>query len=251
MRRIAGFVGVFALLAAVVPARAEDDAKPREVIAKAIKAHGGADNLKKFQATVTKSKGKFYGLGDAIDYTSEASIQLPNRIRSEVSGNVSGQEFKFLQLVNGDKGWVKRGENTDDMNKEQLAEAKEQLNVATIAHLVALGDKEYKLSSLGDSKVGGRDAVGVRVEREGFRPVSLFFDKGNGLLVKTETRGKDLMRGGEEYTGVNVYSDFKKVGGLMIPHKIKITRDGKDYVDSETTEVKLSEKLDDAVFAKP
>jgi hypothetical protein len=246
MPRIAGIATVFALLAAGAPARA-DEAALREIIAKAIKAHGGADTLKKFQASVTKAKGKFYGLGEAIDYTAETSIQFPNRLRTEVSGD----NFKFVQVVNGDKGWAKFGDNTEEMNKEMLAEAREQMNAATITHLVALTGQEYKLASLVEIKVGDRPAVGVEVQREGYRPVGLFFDKENGLLVKSETRGKDLMRGGEEYKAENVYSDFKKVDGMVIAHKIKIKRDGKDYVESETTEVKPSEKLDDSVFAKP
>lgn len=251
MRKIAGFLGVLALLAAVGPARADDEAKLREIVAKAIKAHGGADVLKKLPATVTKTKGKFYGLGEAIDYTGETAVQLPDRIRTEVAGTANGQEFKFLQVVNGDKGWMKFGDDTMEMSKEMITEAKEQLNTASIAHLTVLTGKGYKLSSLGDVKVGDREAVGVSVEREGFRPVSLFFDKGNGLLVKTETRGKDPMRGGQDYTSETLYKDYKKVDGLMIAHKITIKRDGKDYVESETTEVKPSEKLDDNLFAKP
>jgi len=251
MRQIAGFVGVFALLAATVPARADDDAKLREVIAKAIKAHGGADVLKKLQASVTKTKGKFYGLGEAIDYTGETAVQLPDRIRTDVEGTANGQDFKFLQVVNGDKGWMKFGDNTMEMNKEMIAEAKEQMNVASIVHLTVLTGKGYKLSALADVKVGDREALGVSVEREGFRPVFLYFDKGNGMLVKTETRGKDLMRGGEEYKSETFYSEYKKVDGLMVAHKITIKRDDKDFVESETTEVKPSEKLDDNVFAKP
>jgi hypothetical protein len=251
MRKILGFGGVIALLTVVVPARADDDAKLREIVSKAVKAHGGADNLKKLPASVTKTKGKFYGLGDAIDYTGETAIQLPDRIRSEVAGTANGQDFKFLQIVAGDKGWIRFGDNTEEMSKEMIAEAKEQLNAAAIAHLTVLTGKEYKLSTLGDVKVGGQEALGVRVEREGFRPVSLFFDKGNGMLVKSETRGKDLMRGGEEYTSETFYKDYKKVDGLMVPHKLTIKRDGKDFVESETTDVKPSEKLDDNVFAKP
>lgn len=251
MRKTVGFVGMFILLAAVAPARADEDAKLREIVAKAIKAHGGADTVKKLQATVTKTKGKFYGLGDAIDYNGETAIQLPDRIRTEVAGSANGQEFKFVQVVKGDKGWMKFGDEAMELSKEMIDEAKEQLNAASIAHLTVLTGKGYKLSSLGDVEVGDREAVGVRVEREGFRPVSLFFDKGNGMLVKSETRGKDLMRGGEEYTSETFYKNYKKVDGLMVAHKLTIKRDSKDYVESETTEVKLSEKLDDATFAKP
>jgi hypothetical protein len=251
MRRIAGIVCVVALLAAISPIRAEEDAKARAILAKAIKAHGGADKLNKLKASVIKNKGKFYGMGDGIDYTGETSVQLPDRIRTEVEGKVGDQDFKFVQIVNGDKGWRKLGDNVEDMAKEQLAEAREQMYVQGVIHLSPLMDKSYKLSSLGEMKVGDRSAIGVRVEHKGFRDISLFFDKDNSLLLKSETRGKDPMRGGEEFTATTTFGDYKKVDGIMAAHKLEIQRDGKKYVESEVTEVKFSEKLEDSVFAKP
>jgi hypothetical protein len=251
MRRIAGVAGIVTLLAVAAPVRADDDAKLREVVAKAIKAHGGGDNLKKLQGSATKTKGKFYGFGDGVDYTGETSIQLPDRLHLEISSKFNDQDFKFAQVVNRDKGWFKLGDNTTDMTKEMLEEAREQLNVANVTHLVVLTGKEYKLSPLGDLKVGDHQTVGVRAEREGYRPVSLFFDKESGLLVKSETRGKDLQRGGEEYTAETLYGDYKKVQDLLVAHKVSVKRDGKRFVEGETTDVKLSEKLDDNVFAKP
>jgi outer membrane lipoprotein-sorting protein len=251
MRTIAGSCCVLAVLVSAVPARAPEDAQLREVVAKAIKAHGGADNLKKFKASVTTSKGKFYGLGDAVEYTGETSLQMPDRSRNMVEGKVGDNEFKFVQVINGDKGWTKLNDNTEEMSKEALAEAREQMNLARITHLTVLTDKDYKLSSLGDAKVGDRPAVAIRVEHTGFRDVSLFFDKENHLLLKSEVRGKDLMKGGEEYTAETLYGDYKKFEGLMAAQKITIKRDGKLYVEGESTEIKFSEKLDDSVFEKP
>jgi hypothetical protein len=237
------------MLAVLRPVRADDDdaAKLKAVIKKAIKAHGGAEKLKKLQATVTKSKGKFYGMGEGIEYEQEMSMQLPNRIRVYVEAG----DFKFTQITNGDKGWRKIGDNTEDLTKEQLDESKENLYAATVAHLVVLTDKAYELSSLGEVKVGDRPAIGVRVKHKGHRDVSLFFDKEKGLLLKSETRGKDTMGDGGEFTAVMLYKDYKKVDGLMAPHKIVINHDGKLFVEAEITEVKYSEKLDDNVFDKP
>jgi outer membrane lipoprotein-sorting protein len=251
MRRIAGLAGILALLSVGPAVRADDDAKLREVVAKAIKAHGGADNLKKLQASVTKTKGKFYGLGGENDYTGEASIQLPNRFRMEFEGKFNDTDIKVVQVANRDKGWFKLGDDTTEMSKEMLEEIREELNVANVTQLVVLTGKEYKLSSLGDLKVGDHQTIGVRAEREGYRPINLFFDKESGLLVKTETRGKDIQRGGEEYTSETEYSDFKKVQDVVIAHKLSVKHDGKRFVDSETTDVKLSEKLENNVFEKP
>jgi hypothetical protein len=242
---------VVALLLAAVPIRGDEDADLRAVVAKALRATGGADTLKKFKASVIKSKGKFYGMGDeGIDYTGENSLQLPNRFRTEVEGEAGGNKFKFVQVIDGDKGWRAFNDMVQDLDKEQLDEGKENLHLQGVTHLTPLLDKAYKLSSLGEVKVGDRAAIGIRVQHKGHRDVSLFFDKDKGLLIKTETRVKDLMAG-QEYTAEAFSDDFKRVEGVMVPHKITIKRDGKRFVEAEVTEAKLLEKLDDSVFAKP
>ncbi|HZV03647.1 MAG TPA: hypothetical protein VE999_01025 [Gemmataceae bacterium] len=250
MWKTTGVLGVIGLLALSIPVRAGDDAKLREVVERAIKVHGGIDNLTKFKASVSKGKGKFHGLGQAIDFTSETSIQLPDRLRTEVKSKVGDQEFAFIQILNGNKGWRKIGDNTDEMDKDNLTEAKEQMNTANITQLVCLKNQDYKLSPLGEVKVGDRPAIGIRVEHKGYRDVNVFFDKEKGLLLKMETRGKDPMQG-EEFASTTLYGDYKKVDGMMLPHKITVEHDGKPFVEVEVTEVKNSEKLDDSVFEKP
>ena len=87
------------------------------------------DNLKKFKANVSKDKGKFYGQGEGIDYTGESSIQLPDRYRLEVKFKAGGQDFTFIQVIAGDKGWIQdRRHRPQEMDKDMLAEAKEQMN---------------------------------------------------------------------------------------------------------------------------
>ena len=247
MRRTLGVVCAVALLASVSPVRADDDeAKLRAIIDKAIKAHGGADNLKKFKGEVVKSKGTFYGMGEGIEYTETMSVQYPNQMRIDIEG----ANFKFTQVFNKDKGWRKINDDTEEL-KEEKAEVAEQMYAAMVTNLVVLQDTSYKLSPLGENKVGDRAAVGVRVEHKGHRPISLYFDKDKGLLLKAETTGKDMRNDNKEFTSEELFSDYKKVGELMVAHKVRINRDGKKYVEAEVTECKHSEKLDDSVFAKP
>lgn len=251
MWKIAGILGIGSLLMLLVPVRADEDANLREVIARAIKADGGLENLTKFKASATKQKGKLHTPGGAFEFTSENSVQLPDRLRSEQHIKVGDMQITVVVIVTGNKGWIQLMGKTEGMNKDMLEEVKEQLNAANISQLACLNDKDYKLSSLGEVKVGGRPAIGVRVERKGYRDVNLFFDKDKSLLLKMETRGKDLMQGGQEYTSTTLFDDYKKVEGMMVAHKVTIERDGKPYLENETTEVKISEKLDDSLFEKP
>jgi outer membrane lipoprotein-sorting protein len=232
--------------------RADDAADVKAVLDKAIAAHGGADNLTKYKAVTQRIKGKIHGvIGESVDVTGEIASQLPDRLRVEVAVSVAGMDFKTVQVFSGDKGWVQLNDKVTEVPKEQLAEAKEQMHVFGVTRLVALRDKEYKLSPLGDAKVEGKDAVGVRVERKDRRDVSLYFDKKTGLLLKSETRAKDFMAGEKEFTVETLYDDYKKVDGLPVAHKVTIKWDGKLYVESESSDVKVAEKLDDSTFEKP
>ena len=251
MRKLLGVWCVAGLLLGGA-VRADDAADVKAVLDKAIAAHGGADNLTKYKAATMRIKGKIHGvIADALVYSGEVASQLPDRLRVEVSVTVMGMDFKTVQVLSGDKGWVQLNDKVMEMSKEQLAESKEQMYVSAVSHLVALRDKAYKLSPLGDGKVDGKDAVGVRVEHKDHRDVSLWFDKKGGLLLKSETRAKDPMAGDKEFTVEALYADYKKVDGVQAAHKITVKRDGKLFVESDSSDLKVADKLDDSTFEKP
>ena len=232
-------------------ARADDPKELSELVAKAVKAHGGADNLAKIKAVVMKSKGKFYGIGDdGIPFTGVWYIEHPDRVRVEVSSEIGGQAFKFVQVNDRGKGWALIGEDLHDLDKEHLDESKEEMHANQLARLVGLDAKDCKLATVGEVKVNDRPAVGVRVECKGFRDVTLFFDKENSQLVKLERRAKDP-DAGQEFTAETLYGDYKKKDGVLVAHKQTIKRDGKLDVESEVTELEKKDKLDDKLFKKP
>ena len=76
-----------------------------------------------------------------------------------------GQPFQFIQAYHKDKGWVQVGDNVEEMNKDQLAQTKDELHAHQIAALVGLNDKDCKLSAVGEKKINDKPAIGVRVER--------------------------------------------------------------------------------------
>jgi outer membrane lipoprotein-sorting protein len=118
-----------------------------------------------------------------------------------------------------------------------------------VPHLLpALKDKEYQLSHLGELKVGNRAALGLQVTRKGRKDVSLFFDKENGLPLKTEVRLTDPT--GQEMTLEYHYGDYKEFDGLKVFTKLTFKANDKD-VRTELSEVQAQESLDDSTFGKP
>jgi hypothetical protein len=248
MRRI---VCLAAALALVGVARADDQADLQKVIDKAIKATG-AETGAKFKGETFKMKGKFYGMGEGIDYTGEVAVQYPDKSRIRIDAGAGDMKFTFIKVFNGDKLWIKLGDNVQEVDdKEQIAEAKEEMYRDSLTALLPLKEKGITLSSLGDVKVNDKPAIGIRVSSKGHRDVNLFFDKDSGFLVKSESTVKDDMAGGKEVAQEELYSDYKDVGGVKHPSKLVISRDGKKYVDAEVSDLEMKEKLDDGTFGKP
>ncbi len=242
-KSVAVLLALGLVLGSLRVSRADDQSDARGLITKAIRAAGGEEKLAKYKAQTWTEKGTYYGMGAGVPYTGTYALQWPDKFKMEIQG-------VFTIVVNGDKGWTNANGSTQEMSKEQLEEQKQGLYNGWVATLVPLKDKAYKVSFLGESKVGDRQALGVKVARKDHYDVNLYFDKETSLLVKSSTRLKEAMSG-QEVEQEASYSEFKEVAGVKIPMKVSIKRDGKQFVEAENSDIKLAEKLDDSVFAKP
>ncbi len=230
-------------------AQADDDTKP--ILDKAIKAHGGMEKLQKLKkmSVVTKAKGKIQQ-PVVIDITLETSAQ-DNKSRQVIEGEIANTKFKQVILLDGKKIQIFiNGQEYKLDDKKMQKEIEERLYAEKITGLVFFQEKGFKLSPLGEAKVNGKPALGIRVSSEGHRDVNLFFDKDSGLLVKTETRAADLMSG-EEKTEEKVLQDYKQQDGYFLPRRVSVLQDGKELLSLEIEDIKFVERFDDDTFTKP
>src|SRR5262249_40422194 len=151
--------------------RADDQADVKAVIDKAVKAVGGREKLTKYKGRSTKIKGKISLQGAEIEFTAESHVQDSNKLRSQFEGDFNGMKFTRIQIVNGDKGWVSMMGTVNEMNEDELANAKEELYATQVSSLTPLNDAAYKLAPLGESKAGDRTVVGVKVSHKDHKDV--------------------------------------------------------------------------------
>jgi hypothetical protein len=230
--------------------RADDQADAKAIVEKAIKAMN-RDKVAALKAATWKGKAKVYLADQPLDFQGEWFMSPPGKMRVDVEIAIMDMKIKQVRVVNGDKGWTKTGDTLEDMDKDTLAEEKHTLYTGWVAQLLALRDPAFQLAPLGESKVGDRPAVGIKVSRKDHRDVNLFFDKETSYLLKSETRIKDLLMGGAEVSGETLYLDYRDVDGVKEASKLEVRRDGKKFVESEINDMQRKEKLDDNVFAMP
>lgn len=226
-----------------------DTPSPRAIVNKAIEAHGGAANLKRYQAVKYASTSKVYREDRVEQYVAKVADQWPDRAWFSIVSGEGARKLHIVAVVNGAGGWVTvNGKKQQD--KEPLSEEREVLHADWIASLRALLDQSIPIAAAGETRIDGRPAVGVIVTHQGHRLVRLFFDKATGLLLKSETVAKDL-ESHKELSYEQFYSNYRTIQGIKFAMQTRVLQNGKLSSEHEKSEVTLLERLDDRLFAEP
>jgi hypothetical protein len=201
---------------------------------------GGEEKLSKFKAATFKSKGKFAGGTQPIEFTADVSAQPPKQSKRVIKFDISGMLITRIEAVNGEKGWFRAMGRIQDMNPGMLAQQKNELYSNWIATVLPLKDPSFKLSVLKEEKVDDRPALAIKVIHAGHPDHELYFDKDSGLLVKNVSQQTETY-----------YRDYKDIEGVKQYTKLQVKRGGKQVAEVEFSDFEFHEKLDDKVFEKP
>lgn len=229
-----------ALIGAAGAVRADDAAKA--VVEKAIKAHGGADALKKHPGGEYKVEGTAAIAGENAKFTSVISYALPDKFRMTFDTTVVGQKSSVVVIVNGDKVKETANGKAEEVKEPVKSELKQLAANQQVSLLYPLLDAEFTLKAEKDDKVDGKDAAVVLVTKKGMKDIRLSFDKESGRLVKSNRKGLNAL--GVEVDEETTMSEFKEFSGVLLPTAQKVKQAGKDYMTLKVTDVKLSEKPD-------
>jgi hypothetical protein len=244
-------MAVALVLVGAAPTQKDEKAAARKVIEKGIKALGGETNLRKYKALTYKAKGMIH-LGK-VPVTWAVTVQQPSQYRL----TATGEGFQILYVLDGDKGWNRDDDGVPQkLKKEELEECREELYAHRVMSLVPLlEDKAFSLTLLGEAKVEGVEAVGVKVSQKGHRDVKLYFDKKAGLPILLERRIKDFDLPRNKWRELNqetFYRAYKEHGGVLRPGKIIVKWDKKLVSEMEVMEYTAHEKkVSDSTFARP
>lgn len=230
-------------------ARAADD--PKDVVVRAVKAHGGEEKLTNLKAGQASTKGKLKapGLGE-VEITQEIVYQLPDKFKETVSFTIMGTAVTVETVANGAAiDITANGQKVPlpDAAKTAIKDAQAMIGVSRLVPL--LKDPKYQLSPIGEVMVEGKPAVGVQVSVGGKKDFNLFFDKATGLMVKLEHRTVEAQTG-KEITEERVVTAYQERDGIPLPKRVVVKHDGETFLDVEVQDAKLLESVDDGEFKK-
>ena len=249
MRRISLF-SLTSLLCIAIIGRAAGGNDADAIIDKAIKAHLGSGKNAFKKGYKGKNKGTLNIAGMEFEFTQEVAVQTPSKFKEVLDLSVAGAKIQVITVFNGTEGWIKTGDKEIKVEKDILEEFKDVGALMSISHGVFVKDKSLKLSVIGEAMVNGKPAMGVKITREGKKPIDMYFDKETGLTSKVERIKKDLMSG-QEVTEERIVLEYQDLGGRKHPRRVEVKVDGKRLLLAEVIESQFLDRLEDSEFARP
>jgi hypothetical protein len=170
---------------------AADD--PRALVERAVRAVGGREALEAQVATAMRVKGKIHNQGQ-VSLEVEGSVlgDPGGRSRFQLRFDLNGTKHDAVIVQAGADSWRSvDGEVTVFSPAEVKALEGSAYRERVVGLVALLRDKRFTLLPLGEVKVQGHQALGVKVSHPGEKDISLYFDRESGYLVKYGYRGTD------------------------------------------------------------
>ncbi len=226
------------------PPRAPES--PRDLLARAVVAHGGRARLAAAGASRVTLKGYMYSGTAAMPFVNRVLVHAPSRFKSVMEVSAGPRARVVVLALDGDRASVSIDGKAQPATPAHLAQLRQTLALESAMRLVPLlDDPRYTLSALGDFDLDGRTVSGVGVSRAGQAALNLYFDRQTALLVAAEHQ----VEGG--VTQHARYRDHRDVGGYIRPGRVAVFRAGKKVMEADLVDARREVTMDPAEFHIP
>ena len=185
-------------------------------------------------------------------------VELPDRFRLEAEYEEDTPDGKkrviLIDVVNGERAWQSKVYD-GKMQGEAVVSGNKAAVMWSCRTAGAFAPMIPKLpgvqaSLLGESKMDGRDVVGVRAIVDSVDwSERLYYDQKTGRLLKREFDGVGKNKKAE--ASVLIYDDYRDWDGVPLGRVRMRQPDGKLVTEATVIKLELGVKLDPKLFGKP
>ncbi len=218
-----------------------------QIIERNVAARGG---LKAWQAVNTLTMSGQLEAGGTKDTELPFVMEMKRQHKSRLEIRFEGQTA--VQVYDGSHGWKVRpflGRNEVEPFTEDEAKAAEQWDELD-GPLMDYAKKGNKVQLLGTENVEGHPAYKLKLTMKEGEQRHLWIDARTFLERKIDGQPRKL-DGKFRHVAI-IYRDYRKEGGLSVPHTFETVVDGaKKSYKMTIDRVKVNQPLEDTLFNKP
>jgi outer membrane lipoprotein-sorting protein len=217
-----------------------------QLIQKNTEAVGGAEAVKAIQTVVIT--GKMVMGGGQVELPVTIKLKRPgmSRMDAEFQGR------SLTRAFDGTTAWqVMPMTGSSDPQKMSERETRDMMESDLDAQLGLLSASRAKAQSMeliGKEDLEGSPAYKIKVTRKSGDVVHLWLDAGTFLPVKSSARVSQM---GQEIEVDSYPTNYKKVGGVVMPYSSEQKVGGRSMVQMVFEKVDINAPVDDAIFKMP
>ncbi len=255
------------LVAALTCQIANGQPASKEIVAKFRKAIG-ADAPQGPNAYLIQYRGEHYLyslrdgrlLGESFSYDTKLyGYADSNKRRREMETKIGVVPLKIVDAIDGDTGWYQLNEGeTVVMSKTEVeGRGQRDLHVEVFLGIVSFDPAHWQFTEPESTQVRGQDAWMFEATTKGMEPLTLYFAKQSGFLLRLKSKTRDLAWLPGEKAKVETFtrdlylSDWKEFGKRMLPGHLQAYRDGILWQQMEPVNLSFPSTIDPKMFAAP
>ena len=216
--------------------------KASELLEKIIEAQGGRKILEDIKDTTMSGSGEMIQMGMSVMWT--FYHKEPNKFRQdlEIMGTV------ITTAYDGEKAWMTNPQTgaVEEMPEQAQAELKRQ--AIDFGNSALLNPEKFgiKYEHKGKESIEGKDYYLLEQTFPDGEKATIYLDSKTYLLYKIKQ--KTLNQMGVEAEQEILFSDYKKVSGVMFAHSMTIFQKGEEFGKMTITEISFNTGLEDSFF---
>jgi len=181
-----------------------------DVVSKYVAATGGAEKWAALQSLEVSSRAPFFSF--------DSAWKKPGFMRHDAWSDAAADTD--TRSFDGTAGWrlnsLEGSSKPRTMSAQEVSELRDELD--WMFELIDYKAKRHKITLLGTATVGGQPAYRLELTRASGSAVQIFIDTKTGLEVQRIKWARSPA--GEDTELVLPVTDYRSVGGLMLPHRV-------------------------------
>lgn len=228
----------------VAPAPAADVDAAAALVKRVVDARGGLDALERVRSVVADAETEFKVPSAPPPSPSRTYVAYPDKFRVEATVGNGEQVYVY----NAGQAWVKDPSGVYDAPPPMQADFAASIRRDTIPLLIAASEGRLTLKLLPEEGRDGQVQRVLEISGPQLPPVRLFINP-DGLIARQVFTGQGP--GGSSIDSEEVFSDYRKVDGLMVPFKAELRQHGRTILTRTLRNVTLNAPVDAALFVRP
>lgn len=215
-----------------------------DIIEKMIEATGGRKVFEGIKDTTITGEMEIVQMG--INGSMTMYHKEPNKFRQDM-------EFMGMAITNafdGEVAWMINPQTgtVEDLPEEQLEESKK--GALGFGNSALLYPEKFGItySLKGKESIEGNECFVIEQKFANDDTSLMYIDAKTYLMYSIKQKSRDMTGG--EVDQEMVFSDYKKVDGILYAHSMTIFQNGEEFGLFTTTEIKFNSGLEDSLFEK-